>query len=109
MSRKKELKPHLDYLEDCLQLLRQKIGESKEYMHDIRWQDVAEVEGREKEFKFQATLMNNYVSWLNEYARLSGIMDAFKEMEGIDDKEVRKGSSRSAYAEMIKQGEFDDE
>lgn len=29
MAKKNQLKPHIDYLDDCLVLLRQKIGESR--------------------------------------------------------------------------------
>lgn len=106
MSKNKELKPHVDYLDDCLLILRQKIGEAKEYMDDVRWQDLTEVDQREKEFKFQATMVNNYVSWLNEYAKLTGLTEALSELNKTEEKEVRKGSFKSSYAEMVKNGEI---
>lgn len=104
---KNKLDPHVEYLDECLSLLRQKIGENREYLDTVRWQDLQD-ENREREFKFQAELMTKYVSWLNEYARLSGIVEAFQEMTGAEDKEVRKGSFKSSYAEMIKEGKFDE-
>lgn len=105
---KKELKPHLDFLDETIKLLKQKTTEAKQYLDDVRWQDMDATEDREREFKFQATLINSYVNWLNEYAKLSGIIEAFKDLEGkAEEKEVRKGSSRSAFAEMIKSGEFE--
>lgn len=109
MATKKTITPHLDYLEDCLTLLKTKTTEAREYLNDVRWQDMGEAENREKEFKFQATLVDKYVVWLNEYAKLSGIIEAFNDMKQVEEKEVRKGSSRSAFAEMVKEGEFNDE
>ena len=108
MAKQKQLKPHIDYLDDCLALLRQKIGESKEYLDDVRWQDLDSADDRDKEFKFQANLLDKYVAWLSEYARLSGIIEKLNELEGTDEKEIRKGSFRSPFAEMNKNGEFDD-
>lgn len=108
MAKQKQLKPHVDYLDECLSLLRQKVGESKEYLNDVRWQDLVSAEDRDKEFKFQANLLDKYVAWLSEYARLSGIIEKLNELEGTDEKETRKGSYRSAFAEMNKNGEFED-
>ena len=108
MVSKKTLTPHIDYLDDCLELLKDKTSEARDYLQQVRWQDMSETEDREKEFKFQATLINNYVSWLNEYAKLSGITSAFNDLNKVEEKEVRKGSSRSAFAEMVKEGEFDE-
>ena len=108
MASKKELKPHIDYLDDCLALLKTKVGEAKEYLTDVRWQDLGGSEEREKEFKFQSTLVNNYVAWLNDYAKLSGLVDALNELNKSEEKEVRKGSFRSPFAEMVKGGELDD-
>lgn len=105
---KKTLEPHLDYIEECLGILKIKIEEAKEYLKDTPWKEVPAVDDREKEFKFQATLIDRYVSWQNEYAKLSGIIESFKDLNQVDDKEVRKGSSRSAFAEMIKEGKFDE-
>ena len=107
MATKKELKPHIDYLDDCLELLTSKISEAKRYLYDVKWQDLPETEDREKEFKFQATLVDKYVAWLNEYSKLSGMVDALNEMNNTDDKEIRKGSYKSAFAEMIKDGDFE--
>ena len=101
--------PHIDYLEDCLQLLKDKTSEAKEYLQQVRWQELDETDNREKEFKFQATLVDKYVAWLNEYAKLSGVTAAFNDMNKVEEKEVRKGSSRSAFAEMVKEGEFDEQ
>lgn len=103
----KQLKPHVDYIDETLDLLRQKIGEMREYLDDVRWQDLTEADDREKEFKFQATLLNQYVSWLTEYTRISGMVEALNEINMTDEKEVRKGSSRSAFAEMIKNGDIE--
>lgn len=108
MAKATKLTPHIDYLDECLFLLREKIGESKQYLSDIRWQDLSETEDREREFKFQATLLDKYTSWLGEYARLSGMTDKLKELEQTDDKDVRKGSYKSAFAEMSKNGDFDE-
>lgn len=108
MAKSKELNPHVDYLDECLGLLIEKIGETKRYLADVRWQDLTEIDQREREFKFQATLMDKYVAWINEYARLSGIVEAFQELNGTDEKQVRKGSHRSEYAQMIKNGDFDE-
>lgn len=107
MAAGKQLKPHIDYLDDTLTLLKEKTDEAKGYLRDIRWQDLDAAEDREREFKFQATLLNSYVSWLNEYAKLSGVIQAFQDLNGTEEKEVRKGSSRSAFAEMIKEGKID--
>ena len=107
MSSKKELKPHLDYLEECLELLKEKISEAKSYMQDVRWQDLAEVVDREKEFKFQSTMVDKYVAWLNEYAKLSGVIDAFDELTEVEDKDIRKGSYRSAFADKVKKGQYE--
>lgn len=104
---KKTLTPHIDYLDECLILLKQKTVEAKSYLQDVRWQDMGETENREKEFKFQATLVDKYVAWLNEYAKLSGVIAAFNDLNQTEDKDIRKGSSKSAFAEMVKDGEFD--
>lgn len=107
MSKNKELKPHLDYIEDCLGVLKDKVNQAKQYLRDIPWAEMTVLEDREKEFKFQATLVDKYTHWINEYARLSGVIDAFKELDKTEEKEVRKGSSRSAFAQMIKDGELE--
>lgn len=107
MAKTTKLTPHIDYLDECLDLLRIKIGESREYLSDVRWQDLTEVDDREKEFKFQASMVDKYTAWLSEYARLSGLTDKLKELEQTDDKDIRKGSYKSAFAEMSKNGEFD--
>ena len=39
------------------------LSEAKSDMQDVRWQDLAEVVDREKEFKFQSTMVDKYVAW----------------------------------------------
>lgn len=105
---KKSLKPHVEYVDECLELLKKKLGEAKQYLDDVRWEDMVEVEDREKEFKFQAKLVDSYVGWLNEYSSISGMVEKLKEYEGTQNqKETRKGSFRSTYAELIKEGLLD--
>lgn len=108
MAKVKELKPHIDYVEHCLELLRDKLQDCNDYLNTVKWTDKDNQEEMEKEFKFQSSLLNNYITWISQYADLSGMASSLKEFTKTDDvKEVRKGSSRSAYAEMIKGGDLD--
>lgn len=107
MASKKIITPHVDYLDECLAVLKQKTNEAKQYLENVRWQDLETAEEREKEFKFQSSLTSQYVTWLNEYAKLSGITEKLTELLGTQEKDVRKGSYKSVYATMLKDGEFD--
>lgn len=110
MAKAKDLKPHIDYIEHCLELLRDKIDECNDYMNSIKWSEKNTQDEMEKEFKFQAGLFNNYITWITQYADLSGMVSTLKELTNTGDtKDVRKGSSKSAYAEMLKEGKLDDE
>jgi hypothetical protein len=64
----------------------------------------------EKEFKFQSGLFNNYITWITQYADLSGMVATLKDLTDTGDtKDIRKGSSKSKYAEMVKEGKLDDD
>ena len=106
---KNKLAPHVDFLDEALEVLRAKTFDAKRYLDDVRWEDMKEVEDREREFKFQKTLVDSYVVWLNEYARMSGVLDKLMELDTSLQKDVRKGSYRSRYMEMLKNNELDDD
>lgn len=109
MAKVKELKPHIDYVEHCLELLRDKLQDCNDYLNTVKWTDKDNQEDMEKEFKFQSGLLNNYITWISQYADLSGMASSLKEFTKTDDeKDVRKGSSRSAYAEMLKSGDLEE-
>ena len=101
--------PHIKYVEHCLELLKARIDECNDYMNTVRWSNKDNQKEMEDEFKFQSGLLNNYISWLNQYSELSGMIDELKELTNTDeDKELRKGSTKSAYAEMVKRGELEE-
>lgn len=107
MAKVKDLKPHVDYVEHCLELLRDKLDECNDYMNSIKWSEKNTQDEMEKEFKFQSGLFNNYITWISQYADLSGMVSQLKELNKTDEtKDIRKGSSRSAFAEMNKAGEL---
>jgi hypothetical protein len=107
MAKAKNLTPHIDYVEHCLDLLRDRLDECNDYMATVKWTEKNTEDEREKEFKFQAGLMNNYITWISQYADLSGMVSELKELTNTGDvKEVRKGSNKSAYADMLKAGEL---
>lgn len=109
MVKAKDLKPHIDYVEHCLELLRDRLDECNDYMNDVKWSEKVTQDDREKEFKFQAGLFSNYITWISQYADLSGMISTLKELTNTGDtKDVRKGSSKSAYADMVKAGELEE-
>lgn len=108
MAKKKDLTPHVEFLHEALTVLRDKTEEAKTYLSEVSWQTIKDVDDKEKEFKFQKTLVDSYVLWLNEYAKMSGILERLEELDVDVQKDVRKGSFRSKYADMIKNGELDD-
>lgn len=110
MAKIKDLKPHNDYVEHCLELLKDKLEDCNDYLNTVKWTDKENQDDMEKEFKFQSGLLNNYITWISQYADLSGMVSQLKEFTKTDEiKDVRKGSNRSAYADMVKGGELDDE
>lgn len=110
MARNKDLKPHIDYVDHCLELLKNKIEDCNDYLNTVKWTDKENQDEMEKEFKFQSGLLNSYINWITQYADLSGMVSQLKEFTKTDEtKDIRKGSNRSAFAEMNKAGEFDDE
>lgn len=106
---KAKIKPHVDYVEHCLDLLKQRIDECNDYMNTVKWTEQPSQKDMEVEFKFQSGLLNSYISWLNQYTELSNMVSTLSELTKTDEsKETRKGSSRSVYAEMLKNGELED-
>ena len=100
---KAKASPHVQYMDHCLELLRDRIDECNDYMNTVKWSEKGDQKEREDEFKFQSGLLNSYINWLNQYTELSGMVSQLKELtQTEDDKETRKGSVRSAYAEMVK-------
>lgn len=107
----KKLNPHIDYVEECLELLKDRLDDCNDYLNTVKWSEKETQDDMEKEFKFQAGLFNNYITWLSQYTDISGMITALKEFTHTteDLKEVRKGSNKSAYAAMLKGGELDEE
>ena len=106
---KKELKPHIDYLDHCLDLLKTRLDDCNDYLNTVKWTDKNDSDSMEKEFKFQSGLFNNYINWITQYAELSGMVSTLKELTNTETKkEVRKGSATSEYAEMLKAGALND-
>ena len=106
----KNIKPHIDYVEHCLDLLKDRLDDCNDYLNTTKWTEKDTQEEMDKEFKFQSGLFNNYITWITQYADLSGMLSTLKELTQTDEnKDVRKGSNRSAYAEMMKSGEIDAE
>lgn len=110
MAKTKTLNPHIDYVEHCLELLKDRLEDCNDYLNTVKWTEKETQDEMEKELKFQAGLFNNYITWITQYADLSGMVSTLKELTNTGDtKEIRKGSSKSAYAEMLRAGEFGDE
>jgi hypothetical protein len=109
MAKAKNLTPHIDYVEHCLELLKDRLEDCNDYLNTVKWTEKDNQDDMEKEFKFQSGLFNNYITWITQYADLSGMVSTLKDLTNTGDvKEVRKGSNKSAYADMLKSGELDD-
>lgn len=109
MAKAKVLSPHIDYVEHCLDLLRDRLEDCNDYLNSVKWTEKDTQDEREKEFKFQAGLLTNYITWISQYADLSGMVAELKELTKTEEsKDIRKGSNKSAYADMVKAGDFED-
>ena len=60
----KKLNPHIDYVEECLELLKDRLDDCNDYLNTVKWSEKETQDDMEKEFKFQAGLFNNYITWL---------------------------------------------
>ena len=97
----------LEYIEECLVDLQVQIDNIKTYLDGNSWVDEQDEIKKKKEFSFQTKLFDNYSKWLEDFMRLTGIVDFYNEAQENKKDSLRKGFSKNHLMEKLKKGKDD--
>ncbi|MDC7249861.1 MAG: hypothetical protein PQJ49_08105 [Sphaerochaetaceae bacterium] len=103
---KKPTNSDIEFIEESLIDLKVQLDNIKTYLETNPWIDIDDENKKQREFKFQATLYDNYNKWLEKYMELSGIVEFYNEANQEDEEELRKGYKENELMEKIKRGEI---
>lgn len=97
----------IEFIEESLVDLQVQLDNIKTYLDTNPWVNIEDETKKQREFKFQATLYNQYTDWLEKFMELTGVIDFYNESNKEKEDKLRKGYKKNALMEKIIEGDLE--
>lgn len=97
-------KKDAEFVKNSLEELKVQLDNIKVYLETKPWMGVEDENKQQREFKFQTSLFDSQLKYIEKYMELSGIVDFYNESQLNKESKLMKGFSENPMMDILKEG-----